>query len=46
MVLKLILHTDNQNSGFRLTDSPTLGLFYSNFYAAPVLSHLIKHVLL
>jgi hypothetical protein len=38
--------TEYQNSGFRLTDSPTLGLFFSNFYTASVLSHLIKIVLL
>jgi hypothetical protein len=36
--------TDNQNSGLRLTDNP--GSFFSDFHSAPVLSYLIKLVLL
>jgi hypothetical protein len=42
MVPKLILHTVNQNSDFRLTDSPTLGSFYSKFYMTPRLNYLSK----
>jgi hypothetical protein len=36
--------TDGQDSVLRLTDSPTSCLFFSNFYTALGLDHLIKHV--
>jgi hypothetical protein len=38
--------TEYQNSGFWLTDNPTLGLLFSNFYTASVLGYLIRIVLL
>jgi hypothetical protein len=46
MVPKLILHTVNQNSDFRLTDSPTLGLIISIFLYNTMLNPLSKVVLL
>jgi hypothetical protein len=45
MVPKLILHTVNQNSDFRLTDSPTLGLIISKFFMTPRLNPFSKIVL-
>jgi hypothetical protein len=38
--------TEYQNLGFWLTDNPTSGLLFSNFYTALVLGYLIRIVLL